>query len=438
MIVRSIREVREPGKPMPPLKLFKGVFGKKQAKEKETPPEEVQDLLAVIGEDAVEVFRKGMQEPMQEVLAAREKLRELMEHLHSVERDRASHPKLEKIAVNSLPLFEKAISSSLSRPLPEEPEEFYDASAESLKGLVKALTGQGRYLTGVLPDEMKAVKSSVNRIGRAMNSMNPLITEYRSKKGTVRRLSSITNEYRSAVDGIGEIDRQMPLIEEEIRRTEDEIEGKGGPATDVSGAEEDSLARLKENRARVESFLNEKERELRSLFAVVIHVLRKGERIAHRNNDSLAREIHEVIRILEGKTLPSYQEISGPLSHVVGLVASMAESGEITLKNKEEKELFGRSGQITARVEQFLADISSLSAEYGEIGKQISVHPATRRTIAREEKSQTLLEQHVAHANEMEVLRHERKSLVERCGTLRDSLQSGLGELLGTPVKIVE
>ncbi|MBP1929412.1 ElaB/YqjD/DUF883 family membrane-anchored ribosome-binding protein [Methanolinea mesophila] len=421
---------------MPPLNLFKGIFGKKETPRKELHPGEVPALLAGIEKEATDEFRNAMQEPMREVLAAREELGELMDHLHSVERDKAFHPKLEKIAVNSLPLFEKAISSSLSRPLPEDPEEFYDASAESLKGMVKALTGPGRYLTGVLPEEMKAVKGAVNRVGRAMNSMNPLITGYRAKKETVQRLLSITEEYRSATEGIAGIDRQIPRMEEEIRRTEDAMDGKGGQEPETSSAEEDSLARLKEDRADVETALNEKERELRSLFAVVIHVLRKGEKIAHRNNDTLAREIHEVIRLLEGKSLPSYQEVSAPLSHVVGLVASMVESGEITLKNKEEKELFSRPGQITARVEELLSDISTLSAQYGEIDTQIGVHPSTRRNIAREEESQSLQEQHETLVNEKNTLAGERKNLVERSVTLRDSLGSGLEELLGIPVTI--
>ena len=422
---------------MPPIKFFESVFGKKEPVVREIRIDEVPDLLSGIGTDAGEVFRSGMQEPMQEVLTAREELRELIEHLHSVERDKAFHPKLEKIAVNSLPLFEKAISSSLSRPLPEDPEEFYDVSAESLKGMVKALTGPGRYLTGVLPEEMKAVKSAVNRVGRAMNSMNPLITGYRKKKEDVGRLTAVSTEYRSAIDGIGEIDRQLPLLEQEIRRTEEAMEGTGGDESEVSGAETDSLGRLKDDRARVESEMNEKERELRALFAVVIHVLRKGEKIAHRDNNSLAREIHEVIRILEAKTLPTYQEIAGPLSRVVGLVASMVESGEITLKNKEEKELFGNAGLITARVEEFLADISMLSAEHMEIGKQIQGHPATQATIAREEESQSLQDQYAGLVNETEALRNERTILAERKETLYDSLQAGLGELLGTPVKIL-
>jgi hypothetical protein len=421
---------------MPPIKFFESIFGKKEPVVREISIDEVPDLLSGIGTEAGEVFRSGMQDPMQEVLAAREELRELIEHLHSVERDKAFHPKLEKIAVNSLPLFEKAISSSLSRPLPDDPEEFYDASAESLKGMVKALTGPGRYLTGVLPEEMKAVKSAINRVGRAMNSMNPLITGYRKKKEDVLRLSAVSTEYRSAIHGIDEIDRHVPLMEQEIRRTEEAMEGTGGVEREVSGAETDSLERLKDDRTRVESVLNEKERELRALFAVVIHVLRKGEKIAHRDNNSLAREIHEVIRILEAKTLPSYQEISDPLSRVVGLVASMVESGEITLKNKEEKELFGNAGLITARVEEFLAAISMLSAEYMEIGKQIEGHPTTQATIAREEESQSLQDQYAGLVSETETLRNERTILAERKETLHDSLQAGLEELLGTPVKI--
>ena len=67
----------------------------------------------------------GIERHRDGVLAAREDLVDLIRDLRSKEREEAYHPKLEKIAKNTLPLFEKSMLSSLAKALPSNPEEFY-------------------------------------------------------------------------------------------------------------------------------------------------------------------------------------------------------------------------------------------------------------------------------------------------------------------------
>ncbi|HPX72760.1 MAG TPA: hypothetical protein PKW51_02545, partial [Methanoregulaceae archaeon] len=139
----------------------------------------------------------------------RSSLKELVKDLASKEREEAFHPKLETIAKNTLPLFERAMFSSLSKDLPEDPDLFYLAATESLKGCVKSLSGQGRYLRGVFPEEMKEIREMVDQIGREMNAMTPAIAEARTQREVLSAVRIDLSRLNSA--------------EKEKKRTTDEI-----------------------------------------------------------------------------------------------------------------------------------------------------------------------------------------------------------------------
>ncbi|NYT07585.1 MAG: hypothetical protein GKC05_04940, partial [Methanomicrobiales archaeon] len=130
------------------------------SKEKEEQPltirvEDVPGLLDAREAQIAADLAAGTGDHRNAVVTARIELRELVMDLRSKEREEAYHPKLEKIAKNTLPLFEKSMLSSLAKDLPSDPGEFYTAASECLKGCVKGLAGPGRYLKGVFPDEMK-------------------------------------------------------------------------------------------------------------------------------------------------------------------------------------------------------------------------------------------------------------------------------------------
>ena len=94
--------------------------------------------------DHVDVSRKN-------ILGNIEKLRELVGFLGSAEHEGVVHPKLEKVVEKSLPLYKKAILSALNRQFPENPDDFYIAVTECLKGCIKSSAGPGRYLIGSFP-----------------------------------------------------------------------------------------------------------------------------------------------------------------------------------------------------------------------------------------------------------------------------------------------
>ncbi|MCG7854277.1 MAG: hypothetical protein MIO88_00335, partial [Methanoregulaceae archaeon] len=286
------------------------------------------------------------------VTAARDKLRELVQDLRSKERDEAYHPKLEKIARNTLPLFEKSMLSSLGKDLPRDPEEFYTAASECLKGCVKGLAGPGRYIRGVFPEEMKEIRVAVDRIGREVNAMTPQIAGARKKRDQIAELRKTEASISGAVADHEKMVADLARARDEITREEQAIEDLSqalAQAGDAAGSEK--IAGLKTAISGLREELSAADRALRSDLSVISHLLRKGEKVLQRGEGaSAAREIEPVVDALAGSGLPAEEQLMPGLARALPLIRSMIRSGEIVLKNKEERELFSERSDIMARI----------------------------------------------------------------------------------------
>jgi len=232
----------------------------------------------------------------------RSSLKELVKDLTSKEREEAYHPKLETIAKNTLPLFERAMFSSLSKDLPEDPDLFYLAATESLKGCVKSLSGQGRYLRGVFPEEMKEIRETVDQIGREMNAMTPAIAEARKQRevlSAVRidlsRLNSAEKEKKHTADEIN-------LLRGETLRETGDIDRLCDRIRAVNEAiDQGSLRNQQEELATAKREFLEKEMALQADLAVVAHVFRKAEKVLGRTiGTASVKDIESFVDTLAG------------------------------------------------------------------------------------------------------------------------------------------
>ena len=110
----------------------------------------------------------------------------MVNNLKGADQDPETHPKIKSIAKNSLPLFLKAMNTSLAKELPDEPEEFYAAAVECVKGALNAVRGQGRYLMVAFPEEMKETKAGIDAIGREINVMTKALGRFKAETARVR------------------------------------------------------------------------------------------------------------------------------------------------------------------------------------------------------------------------------------------------------------
>ena len=73
------------------------------------------------------------------------------------------------------------------RGVARDPEEFYEAAVECVKGCLNAVRGQGRYLMVAFPEEMKDIKAGIDAIGREINVMTKAIGRFKDKSSRLRR-----------------------------------------------------------------------------------------------------------------------------------------------------------------------------------------------------------------------------------------------------------
>lgn len=421
------------------FKRIKDIFG--QGKEPEPAKYSTNEIPALLESREQEVTSILLEKTLKQrntIRDLRGALKDLVQDLASKEREEAYHPKLETIAKNTLPLFERAMLSSLTKDLPEDPEEFYHAATESLKGCVKGLSGQGRYLRGVFPEEMKDIREMVDQIGREMNAMTPFIAEARNKRTLISgvrahlsRLSSAETEKERGSEEItrlkGEIDqeeRERDHVRERIKSMKEAVDS--GSLRGL-GEEVDVLNR---------EFLTE-ERTLQADLAVISHVLRKGEKVLGRTmGTASAKDLEALVDTLAASSVPAEDQLIPGLSRSLPIIGSMIESGAITLKNKEEKELFSKETDLVARVREGYA---RREAAYRRFRAKERVYLETPLLA----DLSTALKEEERRAGHVEVMKSRLSGISEKNAALEDEIpeltgkvRSGVEALLGHGVSI--
>lgn len=379
-------------------------------------PLAVSDIPAILETREKEITRslsKDTEINRRAISGVKAELLALVQELVSLEREEVNHPKLEKIAKNTLPLFEKTMLSSLARDLPEEPEAFYHATSESLKGCVKGLSGPGRYLRGVFPNEMKEIREIVDRIGREMNAMTPHIAKARMKRDQIRALRKDLAGHSAALSEKESLTTELSRIEAEIE------EEKGELAILIDEEKEAHLAitspeiiGLEQQAAGLSEDVLAEERAIRNDLSVISHILRKGEKVLQKGQGGVAaKDLEFVVDALTTSGLPAKEQVVPGLVRVLPLIVSMIESGDIILKNKEEKELFSGTTDIPARLAGYYRQWELADSRLKAAQREIADNPVVIQ-MRRLEREKLRKETHLA------LLSGKRSGMLERADLL--------------------
>jgi hypothetical protein len=329
--------------------------------------------------------------PIQNIRNATAQLQHIVNGIADAEHDPAIHPKLKSIAKNSLPLFVKAMNASLSKDFPDDIEGFYSAAVECVKGCLNSTRGQGRYLQVVLPEEMKAVKTGIDVIGREMNTITASLTTYRKQKAlmnTIRTLydalldiridskKSIEKDKRITTR-IGEITHRLICIENELQ--------------DLSS--DASMREVDEKKSALADMEKKREEQIRvytALSMAAAHVFRKAEKIAtkkrHATDISVLRH---TIDLLSDHTAPDSKDLASALTISFPVAQRMIEAGEIVLKNKEERAIFSDTGKFCTELCAICSNIMIQELAGKNVQDSLSSNPVLVRMNSLErEKTQ--------------------------------------------------
>ena len=374
------------------------------------------------------------------LLDARRQMEEVLSGFDTDSLEGAPHPKLAGVMERSLPLFLKAMRMSLSRDLPEDPERFYTAAGEILKGCLSAFRGQGRYLVSRFPEEMKVLRDGLDTMGKELNALTPDISHARERLRGLKELKESLAQYqdakRRAILGLKEIGS----LEEESRISGVSLEEVRRALADLEKGEEflmcqEELFRIR----RREEDRDETARVYRAAAATAVHLFRKGEKIASRNKDRDAlRVLHDAIELLD-RDLPIPEDsASGTISPAQKVIAALVASGDLTPKNREEIDLLQTPERLVQGITEISRKFRRLSNEIASKQGAILSRPAIvkSRDVRREMAD---LEKRISTAkNRLELARREARDLEENMKGTLDDMRNRVGALSEKHIQIRE
>jgi hypothetical protein len=376
--------------------------------------------------------------PVQNIRNATAQLRHIVNGIADAEHDPAIHPKLKAIAKNSLPLFVKAMKASLSKDLPEDIEEFYSAAVESVKGCLNSTRGQGRYLQVVFPEEMKAVKTGIDAIGREINGITTSLTAYRKQREQ-------THEVRTLYNALLDIRTDAKKAREKDQRIRTRIADVTGRIEHLKkelehlsiDAGSDEIKKTKFTLDDREKKRDELTRAYTTLSMTASHVFRKAEKIATKQrHPPEISALRQVIDLLSDHTVPEPDELASALTMACPIAERMIGNGEIILKNKEERGIFSETGQFCTEMRTACTDVKNQETECRNIQDALSSHPVLvkRKTLEREKTQlEHMLEKEI---QEQKDLMEWREKIIEKIPFLEKELGNKIEEIMGKGVQL--
>jgi hypothetical protein len=365
-------------------------------------------------------------------------LQQITNTVAQAEQNEEIHPKLKSIAKNSLPQFVKAMNASLAKELPDEVEEFYPAAVECLKSCLNSTKGQGRYLQAVFPEEMKAVKSGIDAIGREINEITASLGRYRKEKTLIESALSLHTallDIRADIQKAEEKDNRIALRVTEMmdRIAAIEKDLAAFPA-DERTAEVDVLKNaLREAEKRRDAAI----RTNAALSMTASHVFRKAEKIAARQkHPSEISVLRNAMELLSDHQVPETGDLAAALAAACPVAERMIAAGEITLKNKEERAVFSDTKQFSTDICASCTDLG-LQEETCRIAEEkLTSHPLLVRMHSLErEKAQlgTMLEKE----NQVRIeLKEWLLKTQDKIPNLTEELTKKIGDMIGGGVQL--
>jgi len=283
-------------------------------------------------------------------------LKEAVARLEMAEGDEEVHPRLRDISKKALPGFTKSMNQVLSREPSGDPEAFYATAAETLKGVLKAMKGQGKYLSSAYPEEMKEIRTAARDLGREINTMTEAITRARGDRQLVENarqsyesLVRVREEYAAASGQVQEYGTALAEAKRKILEVEEDL---------AALKQRPDYARKQqiEEKIRVLDALDEETgREIAALRVPAIHLFRKAEKVAGRTGDSAtAAAIGRVLDAYTGSLPDGEGDPAGLTEAVMPATLAMIRQGDLLLKNQDEVRLFSDPETLPAGIRQVL------------------------------------------------------------------------------------
>ncbi|NYT04791.1 MAG: hypothetical protein GKC04_00240 [Methanomicrobiales archaeon] len=382
--------------------LFERIFGKK---EEEGPigiafsdvPRWIEDREIAVKNE----LRERTASSQQAILDAFNEIASLVASLANTPPEEQGHPKLLRAVETAVPAFVRSMELAVSRHWSNDPISLYPEAADALKAMIRAMKGQGKYLMNCYPGIMQELKSEIRIVGTGINTMTGHIEAAEKELAALETMRNrytdllhLAGEYRTAKNRWEDIWSHIPRDEERIRAVTAEI---------AKIRAHDEINSLNAARDAIEGLTREKSaigHEYSRTVAASANVLRKAEHAAEgERNDQLIRSIRHVRDLLDHPPHHDPVTLAEGISVIMPDLMRLIGTGDIVLKNKQEKHLF-------ADTEVLAATIRDICTRYGAAVQVLSLRKLEiedsdlLRTLALLEKKQAGLQANHSHDEE--------------------------------------
>ena len=375
---------------------------------------------------------------MQNIRNSQAQLQLIVNGIAGAEHDPALHPKLKSIAKNSLPLFVKAMNSSLSKELPEDIEAFYPAAVESVKGCLNSTRGQGRYLQVVFPEEMKSVKTGIDTIGRELNEITKSLAKYRKAKADIDAVQELYNALSDIRLDFSKSVGKEQRIRARLSETTDRIAAIEEEQKSLSS--DRGMTEIAEQRAALAAIGKEKDEAARmyaSLSMTASHVFGKAEKIAAKqHHPTEITALKKTLDYVSGHSIPDCTDLATAISASFPIALRMIESGEIVLKNKEERTIFSGTSSFIADISKVCSDVREFDEKFHAQEATLGRHPLILKTDSLDREKAQLGAMLAKEKHSLEELSVWREKTAEKFPVLTGQLRKKTEDIVGENVQL--
>jgi hypothetical protein len=167
------------------------------------------------------------------------------------------------------------------------------------------------------------------------------------------------------------------------------------------------------------------------------HVFRKAEKIAvKQKHTSEIGVLRHTMELLSDHEIPDSRELQDILAQACPIAERMIASGEIQLKNKEERAIFSNAMQFTGDICTHCSDLTARNETCRIALDKLASHPLRVKTKSLEREKNQLEIMLEKEQNAQAELEEWRRKTNERVPALRDELQQNMEKLAGKGILV--
>ena len=174
-----------------------------------------------------------------------------------------------------------------------------------------------------------------------------------------------------------------------------------------------------------------------ALSMTVSHVFRKAEKIAAKQRQPTEiATLRHATDLLSNHTIPDTKELETALTMAIPVAERMIASGEIVLKNKEERAVFSKTGRFCSEMSTICTDIRTQELACRNLQGALVSHPVLVLMNSRE-REKTQLESVLEKEKQAQKdLSDWNGKIKEKFPALQKELHTKIEEIIGENVQL--